>query len=318
LIQLDTSDHAWLEDRYPGRIGLIKAVDDATNRLLVARFVPRDTGAANRQLIVNYLERYGRPLAFYTDRAGHFGNARRHASPVPLEEREAEQTTSIIRRALEALGIELILAYSPQAKGRIERHFGTSQDRLVKELRLAGVSTLEDANRFLEEHYLPFWNERFAVEPADPTDVHRPLPEGVDLQPLFAETVGRVIGNDFTIRYRSQRLQIREEEAEGIRPKQRLVVEERLDGTTRFRWRQRYLTLDPVADLQPRGPCYSFPKSPVRTPQKPKPSRSKPEARSRNGRSKPPRPAPDHPWRQYPNRVGRGLRSPLPSTSESQ
>jgi hypothetical protein len=314
LIQLDTSDHAWLEDRYPGRLGLIKAVDDATNRLLMARFVPRETGTANRQLLIDYLERYGRPLAFYTDRASHFGNARRHPSRIPLEEREAQQTNSIIRGALEALGIELIFAYSPQAKGRIERDFGTSQDRLVKELRVAGITTLEDANRFLEEVYIPFWDERFAVDPADPTDLHRTLPKPVDLQRLFAETEERTLANDFTIRYRNQKLQIREEDSEGIRPGQKLTVERRLDGTTRFRWQERYLTLEPVQGFQPRGPCYSMPKATVQTS---KPAPPKRKALSRDGRRKPPKPGPDHPWRKYPIRVGRAVRSMSSPTTAS-
>ena len=296
LIQLDTSDHAWFEDRYPGRLGLIKAVDDATNRLLMARFIPRDTGAANRQLIVDYLQRHGRPLAFYTDRAVHFANARRHASRLPPEEREAEPTLSIIRRGLEALGIELILAYSPQAKGRIERDFGTSQDRLVKELRLAGVSTLEAANRFLEEVYVPFWNKRFATEPADPSDAHRPLPKATDLQRLFAETEERSLSNDFTIRYRNQKLQIRQQEAEAIRPGQKIIVEQRLDGTTCFRWRDRYLTLEAVGDFRPRGPRHPLPKTPVRIP---KAAGAKPKAPTSKARRKPPKPAPNHPWRQF-------------------
>jgi hypothetical protein len=314
LIQLDTSDHAWLEDRYPGRLGLIKAVDDATNRLLMARFVVRETGAANRQLLLDYLERYGRPLAFYTDRAGHFGNARRHASRIPPELREAEETTSLIRRGLKALGIELILAQSPQAKGRIERDFGTSQDRLVKELRVARISTLEAANRFLEDVYIPFWNERFAKAPADPTDAHRPLPKGVDLQRLFAETEERVISNDLTIRFANKKLQIREEEADGIRPKQKITVEQRLDGTTRFRWRERYLTLEAVGTFWPRGPQYNMPKraAPKSTTAAPKrkPSTGK-------GRRPPPKPGPDHPWKKYPIRVGRALHSPTFATTST-
>jgi len=314
LIQLDTSDHAWLEDRYPGRLGLIKAVDDATNRLLLARFVVRETGAANRQLILDYLERYGRPLALYTDRAGHFGNARRHASRIPPELREAEETTSLIRRALEALSIELILAHSPQAKGRIERDFGTSQDRLVKELRVAKVSTLEAANRFLEDVYIPFWNQRFAKPPADPTDAHRPLPDGVDLQRLFAETVERTIANDFTIRYDNQKLQIREQEADGIRPKQKITVEQRLDGSTRFRWRERYLTLQPVGTFWPRGPQYSMPRRAAPNSRAVAPKR---QPSSGNGRRPPPRPGPDHPWKKYPIRVGRALHSPTFATTST-
>lgn len=318
LIQLDVSDHAWFEERAPGRQGLIKAIDDATGRLPLARFVPRETGAALRQFLIDYLERYGRPLAFYTDQAGHFGTARRHPSRLPLEEREAQQTRSIIRRALEALGIELILARSPQAKGRVERAFETSQDRLVKELRLAGIATFEAGNQFLEATYLPFWDERFAVEPADPTDAHRPLPDGVDLQRLFAETEERVIGHDFTIRYQNQRLQIPAEQATGMRPGQRVVVERRLDGTTRFRWQELYLTLEPVAEFAARGPCYKVPKrgAPKTAPANgTRPARNARANGKGSGRRPPPKPGPDHPWRKNPIRVGRGRF--LPSRAEA-
>jgi hypothetical protein len=307
LVQLDVSDHAWFEDRAPGRQGLIKAIDDATGRLPLARLVPRETGAALRQFLIDYLERYGRPLAFYTDQAGHFGNARRHPSRVPLEEREAQQTRSIIRRAVEALGIELILARSPQAKGRIERAFGTSQDRLVKELRVTAISSFEEGNRFLEQTYMPFWDERFAKAPADPTDAHRPLPEAVDLQRLFAETEERVISNDFTIRYDNQRLQIPQEEADGIRPKQKITVERRLDGTTRFRWHERYLTLKSVGEFWSRGPQYNLPKRAAPRPRTAGPKRKTP---SGNGPRPPPKPGPDHPWRKHPIRVGRGRFQP--------
>lgn len=316
LIQLDVSDHAWFEDRSPGRQGLIKAIDDATGRVTLARFVPRETGAALRQFLIDYLERCGRPLAFYTDQAGHFGNARRHPSRIPLEEREARQTVSIIRRALEALGIELILAHSPQAKGRVERAFGTSQDRLIKELRVAGISSFEEGNRFLEETYLPFWNERFAVEPAESTDLHRPLPEGTDLQRLFAETEERVISNDFTIRYRNQKLQIPAEQATGIRPGQKIGIERHLDGTTHFRWQERELTLELVAEFFPRGPNYPVPKR-ARSTAKSISTNGKSSSEKRkvkgkgNGRRPPPKPGPDHPWRKHPIRVGRGRFQPL-------
>ena len=118
MIQLDGSDHAWLEDRYPGRLTLLKAADDATNRIQLARFVPLETGAAHRQLLLDYLARHGRPLALYTDKAACFGQITRAYTPdVPLEERDPKATESIIRSALAELNIELILANSPQANG---------------------------------------------------------------------------------------------------------------------------------------------------------------------------------------------------------
>jgi len=285
LIQWDSSEHAWFEDRVPGRFTLIQMHDDATNRLLMARFVLHDDGASNRQIAIDYLRRYGRPVAFYTDKAGHFGQWTRPVSRIPLEERDIQRTESIIRTALTELNIELILAHSPQAKGRIERNFGTSQDRLVKELRVAGISTLAEGNRFLEEVYLPYWNERFAVEPAERRDAHRRLSKRADLDALFAETWTRTVSRDFTIRFRNRRLQIPKAQARGIRPGHKLIVEGRLDGSTRYRFNRRYLELEPV-------PLFS---TTVPSPN----GRSLDTAPASASKAKPtpPRPGPHHPWR---------------------
>lgn len=310
MIQLDGSDHEWLEKRYPGRLTLLKAADDATNRIQLARFVPLETGAAHRQLLVDYLARYGRPLAFYTDKAACFGQTTRPYTPlVPLEEREAKATESIIRSALKTLNVELILAHSPQAKGRIERDFGTSQDRLIKEMRVEGIASIQEANRFLEEVYIPFWNERFAVEAADPSDLHRPLPEEVNLKQLFSRTEKRSVANDFTIRYKNVRYQIAEKEADGIRPKDRILLEHRLDGTLRFRHRNRYLNLTPVEQCERFGPKHQ-PRPKGITP--PRKSRAKPGPKYI---PVPPKPNPDHPWKRNPIKVGKALR---PTSAASQ
>ena len=146
-----------------------------------------------------YLRLHGRPLAFYADHAGHFGQ---------WMAEKGKRTDTIIARGLGQLGVEVILAGSPQAKGRVERSFGTAQDRLIKEMRVEGVASLSEANRFLAEYWVPFWNERFAVEPAASGDAHRPLPRGVDLEALFAETDRRVVANDFTVRFRNQYWQV--------------------------------------------------------------------------------------------------------------
>jgi hypothetical protein len=249
LTQWDSSEHAWFEDRVPGRFTLIQMHDDATNRLLMARFVLQDDGAVNRQIAIDYLRRWGRPVAFYTDKAGHFGQWTRPVSPIPLEERDIKRTESIIRQALGELNVGLILAHSPQAKGRIERDFGTSQDRLVKELRVAGISTLAEGNRFLQDIYIPYWDEHFAVEPAEARDAHRPLPKKADLERIFAETHTRTVGHDFTIRFNNHRLQIPKSQARGIRPGLKLTVELRLDGSARYRIGNRYLLLEPVANV---------------------------------------------------------------------
>jgi hypothetical protein len=286
LIQWDSSDHAWFEDRGP-RCTLIQMHDDATNRLLRARFVERDDGAVNRAIAIDYMKRWGRPVAFYTDRAGHFGQWTRPVSRIPLEEREIQRTESIIRRALGELNVGLILAHSPQAKGRIERDFGTSQDRLVKELRVAGLSNIEDCNRFLEEVYIPYWNQRFAVEPAEPQDAHRPLPPKANLDALFAETWTRIVREDFTIRYLNRRLQIPKSQARDIRPGHKLTVELRLDGSKHYRFGNRYLQLEPVQEFPQARPINHRPLKPNAL----LPQTSKP-------RPLPPRPRADHPWRR--------------------
>jgi len=287
LVLMDTSEHDWLEGRSAETLALVAMIDDATSRLR-ARFFPRDTGAANRRMLVDYLEAHGRMGALYTDRAGHFHtNFRRRER----REQDQEEALTLIRRGLDALGIELILALSPQAKGRVERLFKTLQDRLVKEMRVAGITSLEAANHFLEEVFIPFWNERFAVEPLEATDAHRPLPERTDLLRLFAETHARVIGSDFTFRYRNQHFQIEAAEADAAMPKTRVTIEERLDGTTRVLWRQQYLRPTPL--LAPPAPPKPEPKS---APTLPRPL---------VGAAGKPLP-PDHPWRRFPVRVGRG------------
>ena len=237
LGQWDSSVHAWLEDRAGGEQVLISIHDDATSRLLMARFVARDNGVENRRAIIEYLGRHGRPVAVYTDHAGHFGQ---------WLSKKAKRTDTIISRALGELGVEVILAGSPQAKGRVERSFGTAQDRLVKEMRVAGIATLGGANRFLADCWVPFWNERFTVEPRDPADAHRPLPPGIDLEALFAETETRKVARDFTIRFRNRYWQIPELEAVDLEPGAEVVVECRLNGHLRFRLGNRYLVVEPL------------------------------------------------------------------------
>jgi hypothetical protein len=289
---MDTSIHDWLEGRSAEPMVLIAMIDDATSRLF-ARFVPRDTGAANRQMIVDYLRRKGRFGALYTDRASHFGNTQRPAKRgTTLEEREVQATCSLIRQALGAVGSELIIALSPQAKGRVERLFGTLQDRLIKELRVAGVCSLAQANQFLTDVFLPFWNQRFTVEPLEPVDAHRPLPADLDLDVIFAETDTRVLRNDFTFRFRNQDWQINAREAANLRPKDPITIEHWLDGSTHFRCKAGYLS--PVRLLH-------------------RPPAPKPKAAPASARQKQLRPAADHPWRRQTNTLVSDLRQDVDS-----
>jgi hypothetical protein len=279
LVLMDTSIHPWLETRFGQEIVLIALIDDATSRLR-ARFFPRDTGAANRQMIVDYLHAHGRMGSLYTDQASHFKVNWRAKERAEQDEPEA---LTLIRRALDALEIKLILALSPQAKGRVERLFKTLQDRLVKELRVAEVTTMEGANRFLDETFLPFWEKRFTVEPREATDALRPLPAEVDLMRVFAETDERVIRSDFTFRYRNVHHQIERGDAQPRMPGSRITIERWLDGSTRYRWQDGYLDPTPLPSERARRP-------PVREVQEPIVERPPP--------APPRKPAADHPWRR--------------------
>jgi hypothetical protein len=173
LIQWDTSVHAWLEERGPEKMYLIALIDDATSTLF-GRFAPSDSTEHHLRVLWAYVERYGRPQSVYTDRAGLFQPT---LAPGWKEEEPGPKTETQMGRAFRELGIEWIAAHSPQAKGRIERCFGTLQDRLVKGLRRAGASTLEEANRYLEEQFLPEWNGRFTVMAGSEVDAHRSVGE---------------------------------------------------------------------------------------------------------------------------------------------
>jgi DNA-binding Lrp family transcriptional regulator len=264
LVQWDTSQHDWLEGRGE-KLYLIHMIDDATSEL-TARFVGQDSTAENMRLLWRYLERHGRPAAFYTDKASMFqtapktrrdGAGERDPSPLPPTQ---------IGRALRELGIEWIAAHSPQAKGRIERSFRTAQDRLIKGLRVAAVRTLQQANHYLEEEFLPWWNQHLQVQPAQATDAHRPLSREHDLGAILSEVHSRQVGNDYTFRFQGQLYQI----ARGdIRPGLRgsvVRIEARLEGSIAVRCRQRYLTVSPS---QPRPKT-----APARQPAPPAPRAS--------------------------------------------
>src|SRR6202521_2805174 len=157
LVQWDTSEHDWLEGRGE-KLYLIAMIDDATSRLF-ARFVRHDSTEENMKLVRSYLEKFGRPVAFYTDKASLFQTAEKHKRDEPGGEKDAvEMPPTQIGRALRELGITWIAAHSPQAKGRVERNFKTAQDRLVKGLRVAGAKTIEQANAYLETEFTPWWN----------------------------------------------------------------------------------------------------------------------------------------------------------------
>ena len=253
LVQWDTSDHDWLEGRGPVRY-LVRMIDDATSWSW-GRFVESDATPQNMGVLWEYLEKNGRMVDVYTDRDSMFTVAPRPGES-KQQQRAADRLTQL-GRAMRELGIGSILAYSPQAKGRIERSFRTAQDRLVKHLRLAGVSTMEAANEYLEKEYWPEWNERFASPVADFANHHRPLPPQMDLESILSHVEERVIGNDYTFSFAGHRYQIQRADVQAGMRRQRVRVELRLDGDLQACYQGRYLAIAEcgarVETIQPKA-----------------------------------------------------------------
>jgi len=279
LVQMDTSEHAWFEGRGEAEPVLVKMIDDATSRT-VLRFFPADTTEANLEVLGRWVRRHGRPLAIYADRDSIFQVNRPPAAEEALQGRQAETQFG---RALRELGSDYIPAASPEAKGRVERSFQTDQDRLVKELRLRGISDIPSANAYLEAEYEPMLNARFTVPPASSVDAHRPA-KGYDLAAILSIQTVRSVANDYTVRHGGHRYQIERRSIAGGLRGSKVIVEERRDGSLRLRFRGRYLRFHEVP-----------------------PVKATPTPRPGVGASGPPpgppaptpyRPTEDHPWRR--------------------
>ena len=198
LLQVDGSHHAWLEQRGP-RFALLLAVDDATGSVVHALFRPAEDARGYFLLMEQVLRRSGVPLALYSDRHAVF-----RAS---AQQREGREGATQFARAMAELGVRLIFARSPQAKGRVERVAGTFQDRLVTELRLAGATTIAQAQAVLER-FLPRFNARFAVAAREPEPAWRPLDPALDLGAILAFRHVRTVARDNTVKYRWRTLQL--------------------------------------------------------------------------------------------------------------
>jgi transposase len=246
LVQWDTSDHDWLEGRGE-RLYLIAMIDDATSRLW-ARFVRSDSTEENMKLLWDYLEKFGRPVAFYTDKASMFHTTEKRKRDQPgVDQDPVEMPPTQIGRALRELGITWIAAHSPQAKGRVERNFGTAQDRLVKGMRVAGVATLEQANEYLRNDYLVWWERELTVEPASRDDAHRPLEKTHHLAASLSHVETRQVRSDYTLRWDGKLYQIeRQAVTTGLR-RASVRVEKRLDGSLAVRHQGRYLPVKECA-----------------------------------------------------------------------
>ena len=234
LVQIDASIHDWLEGRGEALV-LVSMIDDATSRVL-ARFYPGGTVEAHMDLVWRWLKRYGRPVALYSDRHSIFEpQDKGHVLP---------HAETQFGRALRELEMGLIRAHSPQAKGRVERSFGTAQDRWVKELRLADARTVAQANAVLER-LLPGHNRRFAKPAHDGTDAHRALGSSFNLAAVFSIQEERVVANDYTIRFQNRCYQLLKPIYPGER-RGRVVIEQRLDGSTAVRFQTHYLQYQEV------------------------------------------------------------------------
>jgi hypothetical protein len=272
LLQMDGSHHDWFEGRRPEAV-LMVMIDDATGRIY-ARFFEEETLAAAFEIFQRYVLRQGLPRALYVDRASIYRSDR---EPTSAEMLAGKEPKTQFGRAMEELDVRLILARSPQAKGRVERMNGTLQDRLVKALRQRGIDDLTAANEYLAEEFLAPFNAKFMVPPAQTTDVHRPLEPQQDLARILAVCEERVVQNDWTIRWRNGFMQLSSRSE--VEPKQTVLVYEQLDGQVRAFLGTRELAWG-TSRTQPPGE------------HKPRPARTGPP-RSSQGQ----RPAANHPWR---------------------
>jgi hypothetical protein len=202
LVQCDGSHHDWFEGRGP-KCCAVTLVDDATGETYL-RFAEDEGTFAVMATLQSWIERYGIPMALYTDRLKTYLTDR---EPTTAEQLAGQEPLTQLGRACATLGIRIIAAHSPQAKGRVENKHGLTQDRLVKEMRLTGIDNIADANKFLET-WLPTINERYRVLPLDPADAHQAVPKETDLHVIFCRQEERSVGKDWVVRYKNQYLQI--------------------------------------------------------------------------------------------------------------
>ena len=266
MVQMDGSHHDWFEGRGPWCV-LMGYIDDATGRVF-GRFYDYEGTIPAMESFRRYIETYGLPMSVYLDKHTTY----KSTAKASIEEQlNGSPALSGFERAMKELGVEVIHAHSPQAKGRIERLFGTFQDRLIKEMRLRGIRTIEEANRFLEE-YLPGYNKRFAVCPKGKDNLHRAVGKGVDLDGILCIKTERTLRNDFTVAHNKKLYQV-EDKLRGSK----VMVQDRLDGSLVMtykgqRLRFKEITARPVKEQKEQSLVVRI--------------------------RKPPTPPPDHPWRR--------------------
>ena len=279
LVQIDGSEHDWFEGRAP-RAVLMVMIDDATNRT-VARFYDAEETRSAFDIFGRYYDRYGLPQALYPDQDSIY---QVNIPGAPDQPRPLTQ----FGRAMNQLAVGLRPAHSPQAKGRVERRHGVFQDRLVKELRLAGIRTLAEANRYLDDTFLPDLNARFTVVPASSVDLHRRLPRGVRLAEVLCWEEERVVARDWTLSWRGRSCQIDKRHVALSLVGRRVVVRTLLDGREQ---------------LVDRGAPLTWRELPARPAPTPRPAPA--QAPAVRGTATP---GAAHPWRRFGIAAGRNFR----------
>jgi len=275
LVQMDGSHHAWFGPGRP-RACPPQRVDDAQGTTMALMADEESTELAMR-LLRSWIERYGIPKALYTDKKNVFVTER---EPTIEEQLAGEEPMTAFGKACKKLGIEIIRAHSPQAKGRVERSHGVYQDRLVKELRLKRITTVKGANKLLADGFSEALNAKFERRPASQTNFHRRPPKTLNLAELFCWEDTRTIQNDWTIRYNNRFYQIVKQNRTRPRPKEKVLVRVLLDASMQILYRGKKLKYEAVAKPPPRKAEKIAPVVEL-----------KPTAQWK--------PAPEHPWRNF-------------------
>jgi transposase len=289
LVQVDGSDHDWFEGRGP-KCTLLVYIDDATGKLLELWFVPDETTFAYFEVSRHYLERYGKPVAFYSDKHGIFRVNQEQTSGL------SSGLTQFGRAMLE-LNIQILCANTPQAKGRVERANQTLQDRLVKELRLQGISDINCANAFLSEYREDF-NQRFAVHPRSNHDAHRPLLKTENLDIIFTHQKTGTLSKNLTVQYNKIIYQIQSNRPDYALRNAKVKVCENAQGEITILYKNAPL-------------AYTIYHKPIR-------QAEVVDTKTLDRQIKTPKPpAADHPWRRYGHHIsGKPIQEALPNASD--
>lgn len=246
MIQFDGSDHDWFESRNKEikRCTLLAHIDDATSRLMSAVFAKNESLREVFKASKKYLLTHGKPVSLYLDRDSIYKKNQRSM----LDRASLTQ----FERAMEELNTKVIHARSPQAKGRVERLFGTLQDRLIKEMRLRSISGIETANQFLDDFFIADFNRRFAKEPKRKINLHRRVnPKKEDLDQILSRQETRFVNNDFTLQYKSKIFQLEKSQPTLVLRRDKVTIEERMNNELKIKLRNKYLNFHQIY-IKPR------------------------------------------------------------------